>query len=99
MKGSISQAQKDYDSMPLRHYVSHDMMQPTARKLTKNRVATRDLTSREMSPRGGAWRSPRGLLNSAGSGQHVTVTSQQAPTWMGGGVTTNQQMRACGKRC
>ena len=99
MKGSISQAKTDYDQMPLRHYVDHALMQPKAREMTKSRVATRDVNSRGLSPRGGAWRSPRGLLNTLGSGQHPTVTSQQGPSWMTSGVTTNQRNRGSGIRC
>lgn len=102
MFGSISQANKDYDSMPLRQYVSHDMMQPAERKLTKDRIE-RNLSSRGLSPRGPvrsvAWRNPRNMLNSAGSGQHVSVTSQQGPAWMNGPITTNKYIRATGRRC
>jgi hypothetical protein len=103
MKGSISHAKKDYDGLPLRHYVDHSMMIPRARELTKSRVAKRELTSRGLSPRGpqraNGWRQPRGLLSTQGRGQHPTVTSQQAPTWMASGVTTNQRQRGSGIRC
>jgi hypothetical protein len=102
MKGSISQAKRDYDSMPLRQYVNHDRMQPTQRQLTKSRVATeeRNITSRGLSNIAlGNQRSPRNMLNTAGNGQHVSVTSQQGPAWMNGPVTTNKQIRASGRRC
>ena len=69
----------------------------------KSRVAKRELTSRGLSPRGpqraNGWRQPRGLLSTQGRGQHPTVTSQQAPTWMASGVTTNQRQRGSGIRC
>ena len=99
LKGSISHAKTDYDDMPL----AHRTQDYRSRLLGKERITTRELTSAGLSPRGPeraqGWRSPRNMLNTAGSGQHPTVTSQYAPSWMTTGVTTNQVNRGTGRRC
>merc|ERR1711871_566026 len=93
MKGSISMAKNDYDTMPMHTYL--DNLSPRYRNYGKSREATRNaelqkVSSREIDSRG---LSPRGphhgiaplqlassrMLNSSGSAHHPTVISQNAP--------------------
>lgn len=107
-------AKNDYDTMPIHTF--KDNLSPRYRNFGKSREQTRDAQLREMSSRELDSRglSPRGpqrnfsplhrasnrLLNSAGSGQHPTVTSQNAPAWMAGSqnVTTKVRERPRGIR-